>query len=550
MLGKLVQLCRGKRNARSWYTKPTGKHMTIADLRDPHLWYPEAHAMKRKIILHVGPTNSGKTYNAIQALASARTAVYCGPLRLLAAEIYDKLNSEYKVPCSLVTGQQVIEEPNAKHVACTVEMADLKQPVDVAIIDEYQLISDYQRGWAWTRALLGLQAREIHLTGDLSRIDLIQHIADITGDTLEIRQYERLLPLETEKGLSGSTENIRAGDAIIAFSRKDVFALKRLIETRTKHKCCVIYGNLPPESRKNQADLFNDVNSESKVLVGTDAIGMGLNLNIGRVVFSAISKYDGISDRMLTTSEVKQIAGRAGRYMSEYGVGKVTSLYNQHMKHIKKHLELPLVPDDKSFAMILPMYEQFEMLAEISPEWPFSEMVKFFMENARTDHNFCMAELDTLFKKAKCLDELDLSLEDRYIFCMAPVDADRGNLGKYFYKFASDFFHKNEVNFRKEIPKLDFASPQVRLNMLEELYKICDLYLWLSNRFTAFTDVEHVSRVMDEITEEISRILATLNSPKRSLPPRRSRDRRSSGTLRDKRRKAENLRRLVRSSNE
>lgn len=174
-------------------------------------------------------------------------------------------------------------------------MADLKQPFDVAVLDEYQLISDYQRGWAWTRAFLGLQASEIHLTGDPSRvgpllnpywrvkIDLIKHIVSLTGDSLEVKYYERLLPLETESGLSGSPLNIRAGyflsnslitegDAVIAFSRKDVFSIKRTIESYTKHKCCVVYGNLPPESRKKQAELFNTSSEGHSVLVGTVSI--------------------------------------------------------------------------------------------------------------------------------------------------------------------------------------------------------------------------------------------------------------------------------------
>jgi ATP-dependent RNA helicase SUPV3L1/SUV3 len=157
----------------------------VADMTKPHLWYPEARKMKRKFFLHVGPTNSGKTFNAIQRLAKGESAIYCAPLRLLASEIYDKLNTEYNIPCNLLTGQQNIVTPEARHVACTIEMTNLYKTYDVALIDEYQLLSDPSRGWAWSRAILGLCAKEIHLTGDPSKVKLIQDIIKIIGDDLQ-----------------------------------------------------------------------------------------------------------------------------------------------------------------------------------------------------------------------------------------------------------------------------------------------------------------------------------------------------------------------------
>ena len=106
--------------------------------------------------MHVGPTNSGKTYNAMQRMYKAESGVFCGPLRLLAREIYEKCNN-LGVPCRLVTGEAIQEVDNARHVSSTVEMAPLGQMVDVAVIDEIQLIGDAQRGWAWTAAVLGEQ---------------------------------------------------------------------------------------------------------------------------------------------------------------------------------------------------------------------------------------------------------------------------------------------------------------------------------------------------------------------------------------------------------
>jgi len=123
----------------------------LTDLRLPHEWFPRAAAMKRKIIYHAGPTNSGKTYEALQRLKQAPdSGLYCGPLRLLALEIYENLNMS-GVYCSLVTGEEKREIPLATHVSCTVEMCNPSSYYDVAVIDEIQMIGDPQRGWAWTR---------------------------------------------------------------------------------------------------------------------------------------------------------------------------------------------------------------------------------------------------------------------------------------------------------------------------------------------------------------------------------------------------------------
>ena len=139
---------------------------TTADLRSPELWFSRARKMRRKIICHTGPTNSGKTHAALTALANAKTGVYCGPLRLLASEVYTTLNERYQIPTCLRTGQELEEVANACHLSSTVEMCPFAfgvgeggvagAPWECAVIDEAQLIGDTQRGWAWTRALLGL----------------------------------------------------------------------------------------------------------------------------------------------------------------------------------------------------------------------------------------------------------------------------------------------------------------------------------------------------------------------------------------------------------
>lgn len=132
------------------------------DLSQPHLWYTDARKISRNVICHIGGTNSGKTYHALNALAAAKNGVYCGPLRLLAWEVQGTLLGR-GVQCSLVTGQERDSPENSTHVSCTVEMADLNTEFEVAVIDEAQLFGDESRGWAWTQAFLGLKAKVCHI---------------------------------------------------------------------------------------------------------------------------------------------------------------------------------------------------------------------------------------------------------------------------------------------------------------------------------------------------------------------------------------------------
>jgi ATP-dependent RNA helicase SUPV3L1/SUV3 len=229
-----------------------------ADLRQPASWYPEARKLKRKIVLHTGPTNSGKTYQALKRLREAQSGLYCGPLRLLALEVYETMNQGGTIT-NLLTGQERRELMFSTHTSCTVEMANVDKPFDVAVIDEVQMIGDEDRGWAWTRAFLGLQAKELHVCGDPAAASVVRKLASACGDEVEERHYERLGPLHIAKSsLNGSFHNIRPGDAVIAFRRRDIYQIRRLIERRTGHKCCVVYGRLPPETRNAQARLFND----------------------------------------------------------------------------------------------------------------------------------------------------------------------------------------------------------------------------------------------------------------------------------------------------
>lgn len=162
--------------------------LSLTDFRTPSELFPDARSMKRKIIMHVGPTNSGKTHAALKAFSESQAAVYLGPLRLLAQEVYERMNKA-GTACNLLTGEERKESDGVSRWSCTVEMAPLNRPLEVAVIDEIQMIADRDRGWAWTFALLGLQAKEIHVCGEPSAVDLVKNIAKITGDSVEVSQY-------------------------------------------------------------------------------------------------------------------------------------------------------------------------------------------------------------------------------------------------------------------------------------------------------------------------------------------------------------------------
>lgn len=254
----------------------------LADLRYPPEWYPATRAFQRTIHLHVGPTNSGKTYHALKRLEQAESGIYAGPLRLLAHEVYSRLNAKGKL-CHLLTGDERIvtesETSETKMSSCTVEMVPINREVDVAVVDEIQMIGNRERGWAWTQAVLGLKARELHLCGEERVVPLIKELTAAIGEKLNIHRYSRLSPLRTmSTSLEGDLTRLRKGDCVVTFSRLGIHALKKAIEQQTGRRVAVVYGSLPPETRAQQAKLFNDPDNDYDILVASDAIGMGLNL--------------------------------------------------------------------------------------------------------------------------------------------------------------------------------------------------------------------------------------------------------------------------------
>ena len=303
------------REEREMRERQIGEIMELYASFSPESYLEKARRLQRMFVLHVGPTNSGKTYNAIEDLKTHTPGTYLGPLRLLALEMFDKLN-EAGIPCSMLTGEESIPVEGAVAVSSTIELCDFNTRYSTAVIDEAQLIADRNRGSAWLKAICLVDAKMVHICMAPEALPFIEGLIRSFGDPYNVVWHKRLAPLRYAGRCKGYGD-FRPDDAIICFSRKSVLSTAAILEKHGFH-ASVIYGALPPEARRNEVRKY--LSGENDIVVATDAIGLGISLPIKRVIFAETEKFDGKEFRQLTTAEVKQIGGRAGRYgLNEYG---------------------------------------------------------------------------------------------------------------------------------------------------------------------------------------------------------------------------------------
>lgn len=454
---------------------------------NPKNEYEGTRRMSRKFYLHLGETNTGKTYNAIQRLKQANKGIYLSPLRILALENYERLNNE-GVKCSLITGEEEIIVEEAKHIACTIEKLNIEQEFEIGIIDEIQMIDDDQRGAAWTKALLGLKCKEIHVCGAINTKKLLIKILEDCGDDYEIVEYKRDIPLKVVDK-SFSFKDIELGDALVVFSKKRVLELAYYFSD-LGIKSSLIYGDLPPEVRKKQYEQF--LNKEASILITTDAIGMGVNLPIKRIIFMDIKKYDGYEVRYLKSQEVKQIAGRAGR-KGIYETGYVASK-GDNIEFLRENLEV----EDYSIKMAVlgPSEEILKIknlpLKEKLALWVTrKEKIEFYR---KMDINEYLIILDNV-KKYK-LDE-----KTQWTLLKMPFDVSNNDMMDYFLSYVDEVFIAN----RKSIPKPELLKTE--LYDLEIQYQRINLYYSFSRAFSLEFDEEWVLEARKNVSNSINNIL-------------------------------------------
>ncbi|CAO3620500.1 unnamed protein product [Cunninghamella echinulata] len=390
-------------------------------------------------------------------------------------------------------------------------MANLSKPLEVAVIDEIQLIADPYRGWAWTAALLGLKAKEIHLCGEASAVPLIKTICESLNEEVIVNEYSRLTPVNVcSSSLNEDWSQIKKGDCVIAFSRSDIFDIRKLVEKTTGLQCALAYGGLPPETRSLQAKSFNDPNSPVDVLVASDAVGMGLNLNIKRVVFSTVQKFDGQDHRYVSVPQLKQIAGRAGRFGTTYGSGEVTTMHPKDLSYVKDCLESPIVPLE--MAGLQPPVDIFEVFALQMPNEKYSSVLQKFEDMASLDGNYFLCNFRDHKAIADRIEHIQLPLRDRYQFVSAPVTTRNKHLMQTIEDMA-EIYSNNRTLELSELVELPPVLPDTS-DHLETSHKKIMLYMWLSLRFpSAFTTLQDEAyemktkceKMIDDVLKKSSR---------------------------------------------
>ena len=461
----------------------------------PETEFPRALEMHRKFVLHIGPTNCGKTYQALERLKQAENGAYVGPLRLLALEVYEKMKDD-GIPCTMLTGEECIYEENSRIISSTVEMLDTEQKYDVAVVDEAQMIADSDRGHSWTRAILGVQAGEVHVCMSPAAENVITHLISLCGDTYEIHRYERKTQLLCEDAPFSFPEDVREGDALIVFTKKMVLDIAGRLERRGI-RVSVIYGSLPPEIRRRQIRIFAE--GQTRIVVSTDAIGMGLNLPVRRIVFVQTDKFDGKHTRRLKTEEIHQIAGRAGRF-GLYDPGYVTAVGQENLDYIREHFH-DTEPDVDHVSLGFPqvLLDMSDPLDAVMTIWksvkiepPFEkisiEEVLFLYERAYRDRK----EIDGFEDKRMLYRMLTCSIDTR--------NRDVVALWLYYCKTYT-------ADVSLHFPALMMCSDS-GLMRYETFYKLLDLYYQFSVRMGKEIDTVRLERERGKTEDTIMRYLA------------------------------------------
>ncbi len=288
---------------------------------------------KNKISAVLGPTNTGKTFLAIETMLSFNSGMIGFPLRLLAREVYDKVIEKIDPSkVALITGEEKIIPLNAKYFLCTVESMPIDKDLEFVGIDEIQMCNDHERGHIFTDRLLNLRGEKITM---LMGSNTIKSIIEKLDDDIEFINKERFskLSFSGHKKIS----RIERKSAIIAFSTEEVYAIAELIR-RQKGGAAIVMGSLSPKTRNAQVNLYQS--GDVDYLVATDAIGMGINMDLDYVYFSNLKKFDGQKLRRLNLYEIGQIAGRAGRYLNNgyFGItGDCGEISSNEAEVIEKH---------------------------------------------------------------------------------------------------------------------------------------------------------------------------------------------------------------------
>jgi ATP-dependent RNA helicase SUPV3L1/SUV3 len=483
-----------------------------------------ASRMARRFIALLGPTNSGKTHKAMEALAQADSGVYLAPLRLLALENYERLQNVVRadgepLAVSLITGEERRLADNATHVASTVEMLDSRNPVQVAVIDEIQMLADRDRGAAWTAAVCGAPASTVYLVGAPEARRAIEALAERLECPLEVHVLKRKAPLSMEPGAVRKIRNLKRGDAVIAFSRREVLMWRDMI-TETGLSVATVYGNLSPEVRRAQAERFRE--GQADIVVGTDALAMGLNMPIQRIVMTTAVKYNGVEEEEISAALAKQIAGRAGRYgVHEEGfVAGYDDDTHDIMRSLMKE-KIPPVPAS-GFA-VAPSLEQLHRIASVTGETSLVKLLRRFVHNIDVPDGFFYPRItEEQNERAEWLDTLDLTVAEKFTMSLVPISTRVPTL-------ENAWTHWSQSLAKKKMCKLQPHAQELFWQNLQEVEDTCRMYsayAWLGYRMPdTFPSIDLAQQLAREASERVDSLLQQQNAAARKRQGKKERGR-------------------------
>jgi ATP-dependent RNA helicase SUPV3L1/SUV3 len=482
-------------------------------------YYPIARSLQRKLVLYVGPTNSGKTWRSLNDLAEAGSGAYLAPLRLLALEGQEELEKRGK-STSFLTGEERDMKPDASFISSTIEMLDLERQVEAVVIDEVQLLADERRGWAWLAAVLGAPAKKVIMTGSPDCVDIVKDLAQYLGEELTVHECQRHNELRVAP-TPIRLKDIRPGTAVVCFSRRDVLRLKASIQEHSEHKVAVVYGNLSPQVRREEARRFRS--GEADVLVATDAIAMGLNLPIAEVLFYTIEKFNGEEMVTLSPSEIRQIGGRAGRHgFADFGVvnamdSRSLDIIREAIKGTSESLKPPFY--------VAPGPNHIRIISQVLQSDSLERILTFFERAIEfSDERFARSNIDDLSYLSTYVDERlpFREVTERLTIASAPVGIRNETVLNWFInrmlKAFPDPQYPNEETddlddlfqeaerFNKET-----ARSQLELRDAEDYLKTLSVYSWLAFRYPqVFTRIEDCEARRESVNAFVERSLKSV----------------------------------------
>lgn len=479
--------------------------------------YPDsfevASRMPRKFIALLGPTNSGKTHRAMEVLAKASSGVYLAPLRLLALENYERLQEAHQngepLKVSLVTGEERRIVEGATHVASTVEMLDTRTRVEVAVIDEIQMLADRDRGAAWTAAVCGAPASVVYLLGAPEARRAVEALAERLEVPLEVHVLKRMGPLSMEPSAVRKLRNLRRGDAVIAFSRRDVLMWRDMV-TEMGLSVATIYGNLAPEVRRAQAERFRDGSAD--VVIATDALAMGLNMRIARVVMTTTVKFNGVEEEEISASLARQIAGRAGRY-GVHEEGLVAGYDDETHEVMRALLKEKIAPLSATGFSVAPSLEQLHRISAVTGETSLAKLLKRFMHNIDVPDGFFFPRItEEQAERALWLDTLPLSVAEKFMMSLVPVSTKVPSLQRAWEQWAHALSKKRVTKLHEEHDDLYGRN----LQEVEDSCRLYSAYAWLSYRMPEyFPSVNEAQLLARAASEKVDSILQAQNAAAR-----------------------------------